>query len=72
MSIWKKRPANREVLQAAARNVAYLRRLRLALLERMLSDFTDGVDIYLGTVRDASDDQAKVAAVRKSSLFTLE
>ena len=52
-SVWSARPAPAAILDAAVKNVVYLRALRLRLLDAMLRDFVDGVDVFLGTVRDA-------------------
>lgn len=54
-SVWNIRPATDNVFQAAAFSVRYLLELRLRLIEKMLGDFVNGVDIYLGVLRDASD-----------------
>lgn len=48
------RPASQQVIEEAVTKVMYLLELRIRLIEKMLSDFTDGVDIYLGLHRDAS------------------
>lgn len=56
-SMWMLRPASDVILDAAVKNVAFLLELRIALLERMLSRFVDGVDVYLSVIRDASKQQ---------------
>ena len=54
--MWAERPLADALLEAAVKNVVYLRQLRLCLMEEMLADFVDGVDIYLGVMRDAQPD----------------
>ena len=55
--MWMLRPAADVILDAAVKNVAFLLELRIALLERMLSRFVDGVDVYLSVIRDATKQQ---------------
>lgn len=47
------RPASQMVVDMMVVRVMYLLELRVRLIEKMLTDFTDGVDIYLGLHRDA-------------------
>ena len=51
------RPATHEMLDSAAVRVMYLLQLRTQLHEKMLIDFINGVDIYLGLHRDALRDR---------------
>ena len=51
--MWAERPAPPWVPQMAVVRVMYLLELRVRLLEKMLTDFIDGVDIFLGLHRDA-------------------
>ena len=48
------RPASDQLVELAVINVMYLLELRVTLIEKMLTHFIDGVDIYLGLHRDAS------------------
>ncbi|CAB4000837.1 Exonuclease 3 -5 domain-containing 1 [Paramuricea clavata] len=57
--VWKNRPIHKDLIDAAAKSVMYLRELRLAQMERMMEEFIHGVDIYLSCVRDASDEVVK-------------
>ncbi|KAL5011359.1 hypothetical protein ScPMuIL_009910 [Solemya velum] len=59
-AVWAKRPAKPQILEAASRNVMYLIDLRSVLMERMLTEFVAGVDIFLQHVRDASKDDALI------------
>ena len=56
-SMWMQQPSSDVILDAAVKNVAFLLELRIALLERMLSRFVDGVDVYLSVIRDTSKQQ---------------
>ncbi|XP_041357556.1 uncharacterized protein LOC121374519 [Gigantopelta aegis] len=59
--IWCKRPAPGFVMEAAVKHVEHLLDLRLILMEKMMAEFTVGVDIYLAQVKDVSDAEAKKA-----------
>ncbi len=54
--VWRERPFPAGRLKVVSKNVRHMRRLRTVLMERMLSQFTDGVDVYLGVVRDSKDE----------------
>ena len=54
--MWAERPATEPILDAAIKNCVHLRRLRVVLLDNMLTDFVDGVDIYLSIIRDKEID----------------
>ncbi|ELU15581.1 hypothetical protein CAPTEDRAFT_220187 [Capitella teleta] len=54
-SVWLRRPLPPPALDYLVKSVRCLRELRLVLMERMLSVFTDGVDIYLSVNRDSTD-----------------
>ncbi|KAI0210952.1 hypothetical protein LSAT2_004259, partial [Lamellibrachia satsuma] len=56
-SMWMQQPSSDVILDAAVKNVAFILELRIALLERMLSRFVDGVDVYLSVIRDTSKQQ---------------
>jgi hypothetical protein len=60
------RPAEQQIVEAAVINVMYLLELRITLMEKMLSDFTDGVDIFLGLHRDASSQRLTLLEVVQS------
>jgi len=51
--VWAERPARQWIHHMAVARVMYLLELRVCLLEKMLTDFIDGVDIFLGLHRDA-------------------
>lgn len=68
--VWAKRPASSVTMELAARRVRHLVELRLELLERMLMDFTSGVDIYLSVLRDATTSELKESSVSIIVLFT--
>lgn len=55
--IWLSRPLSDGILEVAVRHAMYLLELRTVMLEKMLQDFTDGVDIYLGIVRDSPEEK---------------
>ena len=52
--MWLKRPPPLSTLDSLVKSVRCLRELRIVLQEKMLRDFVDGVDIYLGVQRDVS------------------
>jgi len=51
--------------------VMYMLELRVRLLEKMLTDFIDGVDIFLGLHRDADDDKLSKLQVGGSVILTV-
>jgi len=51
--VWAERPAQPWIHHVAVVRVMYLLELRVRLLEKMLTDFIDGVDIFLSLHRDA-------------------
>jgi len=51
--VWAERPAPQWIHHMAVVRVMYLLELRVRLLEKMLTDFIDGVDIFLSLHRDA-------------------
>ena len=57
MAVWAERPATQAVVEGAVKNVKHLLRLRQVLMDKLLTDLVDGIDIYLGIVRDAPDHQ---------------
>lgn len=61
--IWLERPANQQLINEAVINVMYLLELRVKLIEKMLCDFIDGVDIFLGLHRDASSQRLTLLEV---------
>ena len=65
--MWMLRPASEVILDAAVKNVAFLLDLRITLLEKLLSRFVDGVDIYLSVTRDASQDQYNKVTVNNTN-----
>ena len=52
--MWAERPAAEWIHQMAVVRVMYLLELRVRLMEKMLTDFIDGVDIFLSLHRDAN------------------
>ena len=66
--MWMQRPSSDVILDAAVKNVAFLLELRIALLERMLSRFVDGVDVYLSVIRDTSKQQYGEVSLKLQSL----
>ncbi|XP_053400528.1 uncharacterized protein LOC123556945 [Mercenaria mercenaria] len=57
--VWRERPPQRHLVEAAVKNVKHLIELRMVLMEKMMEEFVAGVNIYLMHVRDASDNDAK-------------
>ncbi|XP_066288054.1 uncharacterized protein [Branchiostoma lanceolatum] len=57
-AIWAERPLPDHLLDAAAKDVMYLRDLRVALMDKLMSEFVMGVDVYLSVRRDSSDKDA--------------
>ena len=55
--VWVSRPPTVLMLDSLAKYVIYLRELRIVMIEKLLTDFTDGVDVYLSVLRDADDDE---------------
>jgi len=51
--VWAARPAPLWIHHVAVIRVMYLLELRIRLLEKMVTDFIDGVDIFLSLHRDA-------------------
>ncbi|KAI0218334.1 piRNA biogenesis protein EXD1 [Lamellibrachia satsuma] len=70
-SMWMLRPSSDVILDAAVKNVAFLLELRIALLERMLSRFVDGVDVYLSVIRDTSKQQYEIFVIFVHGYWTL-
>ncbi|KAK3099419.1 hypothetical protein FSP39_004072 [Pinctada imbricata] len=66
--VWAKRPASRDILMAAMKNVMHLRKLRYVLEEKMMAEFVAGVDIYLSQVKNASKQDAKKAQISNHKL----
>ena len=60
--MWTERPASAWLQHMAVMRVMYLLELRVRLLEKMLTDFVDGVDVFLGLHRDA--DSATLAKLQ--------
>ncbi|XP_064607998.1 piRNA biogenesis protein EXD1-like [Liolophura sinensis] len=58
-AFWAERPASPQVLDAAVKDVVYLRELRRVLMEKMMMEYTAGVDIFLNNVRDATSTEAQ-------------
>ncbi|XP_046563433.1 piRNA biogenesis protein EXD1-like [Haliotis rubra] len=57
--VWCQRPAPLHILTAAAKQVKHLLPLRMKLMEKLLKEVTVGTEIYLGYVRDASNEDSK-------------
>jgi len=59
IGVWFTRPLTRKILDAAAKNVQHFRQLRTVLVEKLLDGIglTAGIDCYLGSLRDLSDEQ---------------
>jgi len=59
IGVWFTRPLTRKILDAAAKNVQHFCQLRTVLVEKLLDGIglTAGIDCYLGSVRDLSDEQ---------------
>jgi len=69
-SVWNVRPATDNIFQAAVFGVCHLRELRLRLIEKMLADFVNGVDIYLGVLRDASE--SHLSRLQVMQIYTVD
>ncbi|KAK7069330.1 hypothetical protein SK128_014467 [Halocaridina rubra] len=50
--VWFERPLSENLCEGMARDVMFLRELRLALLQMMMTDFMQLTNIYLGSLRD--------------------
>lgn len=57
LTVWTLRPLPRVYEKAAIKHVIYLRDLRVAILEQLLSELNDGIDIYLNILRDCSEEE---------------
>ena len=59
IGVWFTRPLTRKILDAAAKNVQHFCQLRTVLMEKLLDGIglTAGIDCYLGSLRDLSDEQ---------------
>ncbi|XP_060566954.1 uncharacterized protein LOC132725780 isoform X2 [Ruditapes philippinarum] len=57
--VWRERPPQQHLVNAAVKNVKHLLDLRVVLMEKMMEEYVAGVNIYLMQVRDASDRDAK-------------
>jgi len=59
IGVWFTRPLTRKILDAAAKNVQHFRQLHTVLVEKLLDGIglTAGIDCYLGSLRDLSDEQ---------------
>jgi hypothetical protein len=57
--VWRERPPQQHLVNAAVKNVKHLLDLRNVLMEKMMEEYVAGVNIYLMQVRDASDRDAK-------------
>ena len=62
-AVWLRRPLAESLLEAAVKNVVYLRELREKQLECMLSTFVRCVDVFLESVRGCDDEDAAAAPV---------
>lgn len=71
-SVWLRRPLPPPALDYLVKSVRCLRELRLVLMERMLSVFTDGVDIYLSVNRDSTDAVASKKEVSWTNVIILQ
>lgn len=56
-SKWKQRPLPSHLLKGAVFNVCHLRKLRMKLVELLLSEVVMGTDIYLKEVAELADDE---------------
>eukprot|EP00117_Sycon_ciliatum_P023623 scpid25244/ scgid1665/ Exonuclease 3&apos; Exonuclease 3&apos len=56
--VWLTRPLQSYLLDSACRAVHYLPELHGVMLEALLSEFIHAVDIYMGAVRDLTDDDS--------------
>ena len=63
-AVWLRRPLPESLLEAAVKNVVYLRELREKQLEAMMNAFVRCVDVFLETVRDGDAEDAAAAPVR--------
>ncbi|XP_046439355.1 piRNA biogenesis protein EXD1-like [Daphnia pulex] len=55
-AIWKTRPLPQHLIEGAVFNVCWLRKLRLAIMEILLSDVTFGTNLYLKEISELADD----------------
>ena len=62
-AVWLRRPLPESLLEAAVKNVVYLRELREKQLEAMMNSFVRCVDVFLETVRDGDAEDAAAAPV---------
>ena len=58
IGVWFTRPLTRKILDAAAKNVQHFCQLHTVLVEKLLEGIglTAGIDCYLGSPRDLSDE----------------
>ncbi|XP_022239453.1 uncharacterized protein LOC111085396 [Limulus polyphemus] len=55
--VWKRRPLPPILLEAAVKRVIYLRELRVAVMEKLLTEFTSAVNSSLSLIRDMSHEE---------------
>ncbi len=55
-AIWKTRPLPQHLIEGAVFNVCWLKKLRLAIMEILLSDVTFGTSLYLKEISELADD----------------
>ena len=54
--IWRIRPLTATLLDGCVKDVAYLKILRLKLLDQMMKGITEGTAVYLSCCRDHDED----------------
>ncbi|XP_023244719.1 uncharacterized protein LOC111642591 [Centruroides sculpturatus] len=60
LSAWTLRPLPKRLEKVAVKHVIYLKDLRLAILEHLLSDLNEGIDIYLSVLRECSEEELQL------------
>lgn len=63
--VWTQRPAPLHILTTAMKQVKHLLPLRVKLMENLLKEVTVGTEIYLGYVRDSSNEDSKRGLVSR-------
>ncbi|XP_071088034.1 uncharacterized protein [Haliotis cracherodii] len=66
--VWTQRPTPLHILTTAVKQVKHLLPLRVKLMEKLLKEVTVGTEIYLGYVRDSSNEDSKRGLITRHLL----
>lgn len=72
MAIWKQRPLPQHLIEGAVFNVCHLKKLRLAIMEDLLSEVIQGTTLYMNDISLLDDDAVADKEVLIHFLCTIQ